>query len=159
MTDRTSINGLSVDTELYEAVNTKYIPGTGIDPSSFWSSFADIVRDLTPRNKALLKVRTDLQHQIDLWHVDHRGKPHDSEAYETFLRKIGYLADESGPLQVNTENVDPEISTMAGPQLVVPMNNARYALNATNARWGSLYDALYGTDVIPEVDGATRGDQ
>ena len=159
MTDRTSINGLSVDTELYEAVNTKYIPGTGIDPSSFWSSFADIVRDLTPRNKALLKVRTDLQHQIDLWHVDHRGKPHDGKAYETFLRKIGYLADDAGPLQVNTENVDPEISTMAGPQLVVPMNNARYALNAANARWGSLYDALYGTDVIPEVDGATRGDQ
>jgi len=159
MTDRISINGLSVDTELYEAVNTKYIPGTGIDPSSFWSSFAGIVRDLTPRNKALLKVRTDLQHQIDLWHVDHRGKPHDGEAYEAFLRKIGYLADEAGPLQVNTEKVDPEISTMAGPQLVVPMNNARYALNAANARWGSLYDALYGTDVIPEVDGATRGDQ
>ena len=159
MLERILTNGLNVDSRLYKTVNEEYIPGTKIDPSSFWRSFGAIVRDLTPKNQKLLKTRKELQEQIDSWHIKHRGHPHDSKAYEEFLRKIGYIVDEEGPFQVNTENVDPEISRIAGPQLVAPMNNARYALNAANARWGSLYDALYGTDVLPETDGADRSNQ
>ena len=159
MKDRIAINGLEVDRYLYNSVNERYIPDTGIDANAFWLSFASIVRDLTPRNKELLQIRKDLQEKIDRWHVENKNMEHDAEAYEKFLVEIGYIKTDQGPVQINTSNVDPEISVISGPQLVVPMNNARYALNAANARWGSLYDALYGTDVIPETNGAVRSHQ
>ena len=150
MSQRTSVSGLNVDSLLYETVNNDFIPGTGIEVDSFWSSFSEIVRDLTPKNRRLLEARLDLQSKIDAWHIERRGQTHDVRAYENFLRESGYLVDEGADFEVTTTNVDTEITSVAGPQLVVPMNNARYALNAANARWGSLYDALYGTNVLPE---------
>ena len=159
MSQRTLLDGLNVDSLFYETVNNQYIPGTGIKVDSFWSSFSEIVGDLTPINRRLLETRLDLQRKIDAWHIERRGQAHDIRAYENFLREIGYLVDEGADFEVTTENVDTEITSTAGPQLVVPMNNARYALNAANARWGSLYDALYGTDVLPEDGGATKGSQ
>ena len=159
MSQRTLLDGLNVDSLFYETVNKQFIPGTGIEVDSFWSSFSDIVRDLTPMNRRLLETRLDLQRKIDAWHIERRGQTHDIRAYENFLREIGYLVDEGADFEVTTANVDTEITSTAGPQLVVPLNNARYALNAANARWGSLYDALYGTDVLPEDGGATKGNQ
>src|SRR5580658_1280599 len=149
--------GLIIDPGLYEFVNTEAIPGTGIDPAAFWAGFAELLSDLGPRCAALLAKRDSLQAAIDAWHIDWRAKPFDQPAYLSFLHEIGYLVEEPADFTVATANVDPEIATIAGPQLVVPVTNARYALNAANARWGSLYDALYGTDAIPEDDGVTRG--
>ena len=159
MSEPTLIYDLRVSSVLYEAVNSQYLPGTDIDLPSFWSSFADIIRDFTPRNRELLKTRYSLQKKIDLWHIKRRGYPHDSRSYEEFLRNINYLVEEKESFQVATENVDIEISSISGPQLVAPMSNARYALNAANARWGSLFDALYGTDVLDENSGVTISDQ
>ena len=156
MTDRLEISGLHVARELADFVVEEVIPGTGIDVYEFWGGFSAIVHELGPRNRALLKRRDDLQEKIDAWYRDN-GAPSDMEAYKGFLSKIGYLAPEGVSFKVTTENVDPEIAAIAGPQLVVPVMNARYALNAANARWGSLYDALYGTDAIPETDGAEKG--
>ena len=156
MTDRIELAGLSVARELKEFIATEALPGTGVDEAAFWRSFAEIVHDLAPKNRALIARREALQDQIDQWHRDN-GAPSDLEAYKNFLREIGYLLHEGPAFQVTTGNVDPEIATVAGPQLVVPVMNARYALNAANARWGSLYDALYGTDAIPDADGAERG--
>ncbi|MGH3523196.1 MAG: malate synthase G, partial [Mycobacterium sp.] len=157
MTDRVPVGNLRVARVLYDFVNTEALPGTGIDPDSFWAGVDKVVTDLTPRNQDLLGRREQLQAQIDKWHRHHVIEPHDPEAYREFLTEIGYLLPEPDDFTITTSGVDPEITTMAGPQLVVPVTNARFALNAANARWGSLYDALYGTDVIPESDGAEQG--
>ena len=149
--------GLQIASELYSLVNDEIIPGTGIAADHFWQSLEAILTDLGPVNKALLAKRDDLQQQIDDWHRERAGQPHDFAAYKAFLTEIGYLQPEGEDFQITTENVEPEIASQAGPQLVVPIMNARFALNAANARWGSLYDALYGTDVISEDDGATKG--
>jgi malate synthase len=157
MTERIQAGSLRVAKVLYDFVNDEALPGTGIEPAHFWPALESIIDDLAPRNRALLEKRDQLQGRIDAWHRDH-PRPFDLEAYKSFLRAIGYLLPEGENFSATTANVDPEISTIAGPQLVVPVMNARYALNAANARWGSLYDALYGTDAIPEDGGATRGD-
>ena len=156
MGNRIEIGGLKIDEGLYALVREEIAPGTGIEADAFWKAFGDIVRAFAPENKELLDKRAALQQQIDAWHLLRKDKPLDSEAYAAFLTDIGYLLPEGADFTVITENVDPEISLISGPQLVVPTDNARYALNAANARWGSLYDALYGTDVIDESDGATR---
>ncbi|MER9361681.1 malate synthase G [Mesorhizobium sp. M0500] len=158
MTDRVEIAGLRIARELHDFVVNEALPGTGIEAEAFWSGFSAIVHDLSPKNRALLEKRDAMQDKLDRWYRDN-GAPVDMEAYKTFLREIGYLLPEGPAFSVTTENVDPEIALVAGPQLVVPVMNARYALNAANARWGSLYDALYGTDAIPETDGAERGNK
>jgi malate synthase len=157
MTEHVAVGGLQVAKPLYQLVEDEITPGTGIDPAGFWQSFAAIVADLGPRNRALLAHRDRLQAQIDAWHREHRGDAFDQGAYRGFLADIGYLAPEGPDFSVTTANLDPEIARIAGPQLVVPVSNARYALNAANARWGSLYDALYGTDVIPDTGRLARG--
>ena len=154
MAERTSIGDLQIEKVLYDLVANEIAPGTGIDADSFWNSVEDILKEFMPINTALLENREQLQLQIDDWHRQQTGKPHDSREYERFLRDIGYLMEEGDSFEIETENVDEEIALLAGPQLVVPVMNARFALNAANARWGSLYDALYGTDVISESGGA-----
>ena len=155
MSEWNQIGELQVAAELREFIEKEALPGTGIEPDRLWSALDAILHDLAPRNRELLKKRDDLQARIDAWYGDHRSRPIDLEEYKSFLREIGYLLPEGEDFQVSTANVDPEISTIAGPQLVVPVMNARYALNAANARWGSLYDALYGTDAIPSDDEKT----
>ncbi|MGB8389063.1 malate synthase G [Mycobacterium sp.] len=157
MTDRVSAGNLRVARVLYDFVNNEALPGTDLDPDSFWAGVDKVVTDLTPKNQDLLNRRDELQAQIDKWHRHRVIEPIDSEAYRQFLTEIGYLLPEPDDFAITTSGVDPEITTTAGPQLVVPVTNARFALNAANARWGSLYDALYGTDVIPESDGAEKG--
>ena len=156
MTDRVEAGGLKVAKELYDFVNAEALPGTGVDQGKFWDGLGALIHTMGPKNRDLLAKREDIQAQIDAWHKSRRGQPHDHAAYKAFLMEIGYLVPEGGALSIDTPNVDAEIATIAGPQLVVPVMNARYALNAANARWGSLYDALYGTDAISEDDGATR---
>ena len=148
---------LSIDPVLKRFVDTEALPGTGLDATTFWSGFAALVSEFAPRNAALLARRDELQAQIDAWHHAQRGKPADAAGYRDFLREIGYLLPTPAKFSVETENVDAEIAHIAGPQLVVPVSNARYALNAGNARWGSLYDALYGTDAIAETADLARG--
>ena len=157
MSERINAGGLQVAKPLYDLIENEIAPGTGIAPDAFWTSLADIVAELGPRNRELLEWRDMLQAQIDQWHLAHRGEVIDLPAYRGFLTEIGYLEPVGPDFSVTTDHVDPEIASIAGPQLVVPVNNARYALNAANARWGSLYDALYGTDAIPEDGGAERG--
>jgi malate synthase len=155
--DTVEVSGLKVAGALHAFMENEALPGTGLEPARFWSSLAAIVRDLAPENAALLRKRDELQAKIDAWHRGHPAKPVDLSAYTAFLREIGYLLPEGPDFQVGTENVDAEVARVAGPQLVVPVSNARYALNAANARWGSLYDALYGTDAVPDTGGAERG--
>ncbi|TAY69123.1 malate synthase G [Rhizobium leguminosarum] len=153
---RVDKNGLAIETVLHDFLVKEVLPGLAVDADKFFADFSAIVHDLAPKNRALLAKRDDLQVKIDDWYRRH-GAPTDMDDYQSFLREIGYLLPEGSDFQVSTENVDPEIASIAGPQLVVPVMNARYALNAANARWGSLYDALYGTDAIPESDGAEKG--
>ncbi|GLQ29527.1 malate synthase G [Litoribrevibacter albus] len=157
MTDRIQVGGLQVAKELYDFVNEKAIPGTGVDQEKFWSEFSAIANELAPKNKALLAKRDDLQAKIDAYHTERKGQPLNFAEYKAFLQEIGYLVEAGEDFDATTANVEPEIAEMAGPQLVVPVMNARFALNASNARWGSLYDALYGTTVISEEDGAEKG--
>ncbi|MBB5018236.1 malate synthase [Chitinivorax tropicus] len=155
MTERIQHGALQIAKALHDLVANQILPGTGIDNAAFWSAFEQIVASLTPRNKALLAKRDALQAKIDEWHRTHPR--FEFSAYKAFLIEIGYLLPEGEDFSIATENVDEEVATLAGPQLVVPVKNARYALNAANARWGSLYDALYGTDVISEAGGAEKG--
>src|SRR5712692_8407848 len=156
MEQRVEKGGLKIDEGLYRLVKDEISPGTGVRADGFWKSFGAIVRDLGPKNRALLEKRDKLQKQIDRYHSARKGQPFNRNEYKAFLKEIGYLVPEDKNFKVTTANVDAEITEIAGAQLVVPLDNARYALNAANARWGSLYDALYGTDVIPEQDGADR---
>ena len=144
-------NGLKISSTLYEFVNEEAIPGTKVNSDDFWSKFSKIVHQLAPINKSLVEKREVIQKKIDNWHKSNDGKDFDKKEYINFLKSIGYLVEEKENFKIETTNVDEEISSIAGPQLVVPVDNSRYALNAANARWGSLYNALYGTDVIPGV--------
>lgn len=157
MTERVQIGGIQVAKNLYDFVNSEAIPGTGIEPEKFWAEFDKIVNELAPRNRELLAKRDAIQEKMDSWNREHKGQKLDMVEYKSFLKDIGYLVEEPSDFTISTSNVDPEVATMAGPQLVVPIMNARFALNAANARWGSLYDALYGTDAIPEEGGAEKG--
>ena len=160
MVERVEKHGLKVAQELAEFIDTRALDGTGVSSDAFWKGFAGLVAEMTPRNRALLAKRDDIQTTIDAWHVARKGQSLDRTAYEAFLRDIGYLVEEGPDFEIETANVDPEIATVPGPQLVVPITNARFALNAANARWGSLYDALYGTDAMgvqPPKGGYDRG--
>ncbi|MCE2737326.1 MAG: malate synthase G [Rhodobacter sp.] len=160
MADRKTRHGLQVDTTLASFVEDRALPGTGIAPDAFWAGLSALLHDLGPENRALLARREDLQAKIDAWHIAHRAQPHDHEAHKAFLQEIGYLLPEGPDFQIGTGPADPEIALVPGPQLVVPITNARYALNAANARWGSLFDALYGTDAMgsaPPKGGYDRG--
>ena len=154
---RVERGGLRIAQELDDLVKNVIAPGTGIDVEAFWSGFETCLGELGPLNRELLSVRDEFQRQIDQWHLDRKGSALDAQEYKTFLSDIGYLLPEPDDFEISTANVDEEISTLAGPQLVVPVMNARYALNAANARWGSLYDAFYGTDIIPESPGREKG--
>jgi malate synthase len=157
MAGRVNRSGLQVAEVLDTFINDEALPGSGVARDNFWSGVASLVSDLTQRNRTLLERRDELQSQIDRWHLDRKGQPIDTGAYKAFLVEIGYLVDEGPDFEIATAGVDPEIATIAGPQLVVPVLNARFALNAANARWGSLYDAFYGTDIIPEGVGTEKG--
>ena len=147
---------LHISDDLKNFLTNEVLEGLDMSAEYFWSSFEAILNEFGPRNKELLEKREIIQSQIDKWHIERRGTTHNHTEYKDFLKEIGYLVEDKGDIQISTANVDPEIKTIAGPQLVVPVMNARFALNATNARWGSLYDALYGADIISEDDGATK---
>ncbi len=157
MTQITAHKNLKIDKQLYDFIGNEVLPDTGINEGDFWDSFQVILEEFMPRNKTLLETRDNLQKQIDDWHLQHKNTKHDPIAYKQFLKDINYIVEEGDDFKISTENVDPEIKTIAGPQLVVPINNARFSLNATNARWGSLFDAIYGTDVIPNEGELAKG--
>lgn len=156
MTQMTKASGLQVAANLFQFVEQEALPGTGVDSKAFWSGFDALVHDLAPKNRALLAERDRLQSELDQWHRAHPGPVRDLPAYRSFLESIGYIVPVPASVNATTDHVDREIAEQAGPQLVVPLSNQRYALNAANARWGSLYDALYGTDAIPETGGAEK---
>ena len=147
---KVTINDLNIDENLIKFINDEAIPGTGLDSNHFWKEFSNVVHELAPKNKNLIKKREEIQKKIDDWHLSNKDSTLDKNKYTEFLKSINYIVEEKDNFKINTSNVDEEISSIAGPQLVVPVDNARYALNAANARWGSLYDAIYGTDVISE---------
>ena len=151
MSNRTLVAGLSVAKELFNFIETQVLPGLRVTPDHFWTGLSKITHELGPKNRTLLAEREVMQAKIDQWHIDNRGREHDSAAYHAFLSEIGYLVAEPNEFKISTQNVDPEIASIPGPQLVVPIMNARYALNAANARWGSLYDAIYGTDAMGDL--------
>ena len=157
MTEYVAHGSLQVSKKLDNLIKEKVCIGINLEAASFWNNFEEIIKEFSPKNRELLNIREDLQSKIDNWHINNRDKDFNKLEYKSFLEEIGYLVKESGDFSIETENVDPEIASLAGPQLVVPVMNARFALNAANARWGSLYDALYGTDVISEENGAERG--
>ena len=157
MTDRSARHRLQVATVLARFIEDEVLPGTDIGNQAFWQGFDALVHDLAPKNADLLAERDRLQAQLDAWHAKHPGPIKNPVKYRAMLEKIGYLVPVPPRVKITTRNVDAELALQAGPQLVVPVTNARYALNAANARWGSLYDALYGTDVLPETDGAEKG--
>ena len=157
MSKRIQQGKLQVADSLHRLLEQDILPGTGITATHFWNELERLLEDFTQRNRDLLATRDELQARIDAWHRDHPGSDYDRDAYLDFLQEIGYLLPEAEDFSITTANVDAEVASVAGPQLVVPVMNARYALNAANARWGSLYDALYGTDVIPDDGGAERG--
>lgn len=157
MTERIQVGGLQVASVLHEFIENEALPGTGVDSAAFWAGAERIIEDLAPRNRALLAERDEIQGKLDAWHAEHPGANYDRAAYKNYLTEIGYLRPEPADSAISTQNVDDEIAVTAGPQLVVPVMNARFAINAANARWGSLYDALYGTDAIPETGGADKG--
>ncbi|WP_278262108.1 malate synthase G [Nocardia sp. AG03] len=157
MTERIQVGGLQVASVLHDFIVNEALPGTGVDSAAFWAGAEQVINDLAPRNRALLAERDEIQGKLDAWHQESPGTNYDKGAYKQFLTEIGYLRPEPAPFQIGTGNVDAEIATTAGPQLVVPVMNARFAINAANARWGSLYDALYGTDAISEANGAEKG--
>ncbi len=150
-------NELKIDKTLFNFINEEVLPGTNIKPNDFWNRFAKVVHELAPINKKLIEKREKIQKQIDDWHLSNSKEKFDKSKYTQFLKSISYIVDEGDNFKIDTSNVDEEIAKIAGPQLVVPVDNARYALNAANARWGSLYDSLYGTDIIPETKGAVKG--
>ncbi|MGA4788761.1 malate synthase G [Nocardia sp. AB354] len=157
MTERIQVGGLQVAKVLHDFVENEALPGSGVDSAAFWTGAESVINDLAPRNRALLAERDEIQGKLDAWHAENPGKGYDKAAYKKFLAEIGYLREEPADFAIGTQNVDDEIATTAGPQLVVPVSNARFAINAANARWGSLYDALYGTDAISEANGAEKG--
>lgn len=164
MTTRIEQHGLQIAEELYDFIVSKALPGTGVEADAFWRGLSDLAHDLGPRNRELLAKREEIQQKLDGWHQARKGQAHDADAYKSFLEEIGYLVPEGDDFAVETANVDPEIATLPGPQLVVPITNARFALNAANARWGSLYDALYGTDAMGDLPSgggydSARGDR
>ncbi|WP_227982558.1 malate synthase G [Nocardia spumae] len=157
MTERIQVGGLQVAKVLHDFVENEALPGTDVDSAAFWTGAEGVINDLAPRNRALLAERDEIQGKLDAWHAENPGTGYDKAAYKNFLAEIGYLREEPADFSIGTQNVDDEIATTAGPQLVVPVSNARFAINAANARWGSLYDALYGTDAISEANGAEKG--
>ncbi|HMB73318.1 MAG TPA: malate synthase G, partial [Gammaproteobacteria bacterium] len=156
MTEYVSTGSINVARPIYELVRDEIAPDTGIPAESVWTLLEDLIQSLAPRNAELLRERDELQSKIDAWLLERKGERLDIPAYRKYLQDIGYLVSDGEPFSITTDNVDPEIAEMSGPQLVVPVDKERYALNAANARWGSLYDALYGTDAIAESDGAER---
>jgi malate synthase len=155
---RVDRSGLSVDVRLAGFIEDAALPGTGVDPARFWQGFSELVHELAPRNRALLARREELQAKLDAWHLSRRGQAHDADAYRSYLEEIGYIVPEGPDFTIETQGTDPEIASIPGPQLVVPVMNARYALNAANARWGNLYDALYGTDALGQAPGGAGYD-
>jgi malate synthase len=158
--ERVERGGLKVAAELADFIEKRALPGTDVETGAFWEGFSRLLHDFAPKNRALLERRAALQGQIDDWHRARRGQAFDIDSYKAFLEEIGYLVPEGEDFTIETSKIDPEIATVAGPQLVVPITNARFALNAANARWGSLYDALYGTDAmgsLPPAGGYDRG--
>ena len=154
--DYQNVNNLKISTKLLNFVDNELLKGLSISPEKFWQGFDKTVHELSPKNKEFIKIREDLQKKIDDWHIKNRGSDINIEEYKKFLIKIGYLKEEGPDFKIDTNNVDEEISSIAGPQLVVPIMNARYALNAANARWVSLYDSLYGTNIIESEEGGSE---
>jgi len=151
--DYQEVNNLKVSKDLLTFINEELLKDTNISPEKFWRGFDDAIHELSPKNKELISKRQDLQRKIDSWHIENKGKEIELEKYKKFLKEIGYLKDEGQDFKIETNNVDDEITKIAGPQLVVPIMNARYTLNAANARWVSLYDSLYGTNIIESEEG------